>query len=95
MLRRVKFETRCLARGVNPMKNGPNQPFEKLLTLILVAVWAVLALGGTTQPPDWLLVSLTGFVFALVGRLWGIEADYWLSRLNPIEVRLGGDDGED
>jgi len=73
------------------MHNGPTKPFEKLLTLILVGVWAVLALG-IQSTPTWLLVSLTAFVFSLVGRLWGVEVDYWLDTLNPITISLGDDD---
>jgi len=73
------------------MHNGPTKPFEKLLTLILVGVWAVLALG-IQSTPTWLLVSLTAFVFSLVGRLWGVEVDYWLETLNPITISLGDDD---
>jgi hypothetical protein len=73
------------------MRNGPTRPFEKLLTLVLVGVWATLALG-IQSTPTWLLVSLTAFVFVLVGRLWGVEVNYWLDTLNPITIRLGDDD---
>lgn len=73
------------------MQNGPIRPFEKLLTLILVGVWAVLALG-IQSTPTWLLISLTAFVFALVGRLWGVEVNHWLDTLNPITISLGDDD---
>lgn len=90
---RAQIETRCLIRGLNPMKNGPTKPFEKLLTLILVGVWAALTLGlAPTDPPTWLLVSSTAFVFVLIGRLWGVEVDYWLDSLNPITISLGDDD---
>jgi hypothetical protein len=77
---------------MNPMKNGPTKPFEKLLTLILVGVWAALALG-VASAPMWLLVSSTAFVFALIGRLWGVEANYWVSQINPVTISFGGGGG--
>jgi hypothetical protein len=71
------------------MRNGPIEPFEKLLTLILVGVWCLTALG-IQSTPTWLLVSLTAFVFALVGRLWGVEVNHWISQINPVTISFGG-----
>lgn len=74
------------------MKNGPIKPTAKVITLLLVGVWAVLVLELTTaDPPMWLLMPYTAFIFTLVGRMWGLEADYWLSKINPITISLGDD----
>jgi hypothetical protein len=74
------------------MQNGPIKPTVKVITLALVAVWAILVLEVTAaDPPMWLLMSYTAFIFLLVGRMWGLEADYWLSKLNPITISLGED----
>lgn len=75
------------------MQNGPIKPTAKVITLVLVGVWAVLVLEVTTaDPPMWLLMSFTAFIFTLVGRMWGLEADYWLSKINPITISWGGND---
>jgi hypothetical protein len=77
------------------MKNGGNSRFSKVLTLIVVAVWAALALGfGPESPSTWLLVTSTAFVFLLVGRMWGVEVDYWTTQLNPVTISFG-DAGDD
>jgi len=98
-LQRVPFEIACLTRSLNPMKNGGNSRFGKALTLIVVGVWAALALGfGPDSPSTWLLVTSTAFVFLLVGRMWGVEVDYWTTQLNPVTISFGdsgGDDTED
>jgi hypothetical protein len=78
------------------MKNGPNRPFVKLVTLILVGVWAVLVLDVTpAEPSMWLLMTFTAFIFSLVGRMWGVEADHWLGKINPITISLGNNDEDD
>lgn len=75
------------------MRNGGVSRFAKAVLLILLGVWSVLVLDLTAADPShWLVVSLTALIFGIVGRLWRIEADYWLSKINPITIRLGGDD---
>jgi len=75
------------------MQNGPIKPTAKVVTLALVGVWAALVLDLTgAEPQTWLLMSFTAFIFSLVGRMWGLEADYWLQKLNPITISLGDDD---
>jgi hypothetical protein len=77
------------------MRNGPNSPFAKVVLLILLGVWAVLVLDLTTaDPSQWLLISLTGILFAIIGRLWRIEANYWLDKLAPITINFGDNDNE-
>jgi len=94
-LHKLPFEFACLKRSLNPMKNGGNSRFSKVLTLIVVGVWAALALGfGPSSPSSWLLVTSTAFVFLLVGRMWGVEVDYWTTQLNPVTISFGdGGDG--
>ena len=75
------------------MVNGGNSPTAKLALLLVLGVWALLVLDLTAATPSmWLTVTLTAFVFALVGRLWRIEVNYWLDMLNPITIQLGDDD---
>jgi hypothetical protein len=89
---RLAFEAWCLGRILNPMTNGGVSRLAKAVLLFLMGVWAVLVLDLTTaQPPSWLLISLTALLFAIVGRLWRIEADHWLSVLNPITINFGDD----
>jgi len=74
------------------MTNGGVSRFAKAVLLILLGVWVVLVLDLTVaDPPQLLLYSLTALIFAIVGRLWRIEAEYWLSKLNPITITLGDD----
>ena len=73
---------------------GVNGWFRKLITLILVSVWSVLALGLAEQPSHLVMVSLTAFVFLLIGRMWGVEADRIVSSLNPITIDFGNEDGD-
>lgn len=77
------------------MQNGPNGWFRKLLTLILVGVWAILSLGLVQKPSTLIMTGLTAFVFLLVGRLWGVEAEHWLGVLNPVTINFGNDNNED
>jgi len=75
------------------MKNGPNGLVRKVSTLVLVAVWAMVTLGLSPRDPgEAILLGLTAFVFALVGRMWGIEAQYWLDKLSHVTITLGDDD---
>jgi hypothetical protein len=75
------------------MTNGGVSRFAKTVLLILLGVWVVLVLDLTAADPSQLLLySLTALIFAIVGRLWRIEAEYWLSKLNPITITLGDDD---
>lgn len=93
MLQRLRLEVHCLATAVNPMEVGVNGWFRKLLTLILVGVWAILVLDlSAAQPSQLTVVLLTAFVFLIIGRMWGVEAEFWLDKLNPITITLGDDD---
>lgn len=92
-VQRLAFEVWCLGRILNPMKNGGVSRFAKAVLLILLAVWSVLVLDLTAaKPSQWLVISLTALIFAIVGRLWRIEADHWLNKLNPVTIQLGTDD---
>ncbi|AFH21986.1 hypothetical protein OSG_eHP14_00030 [environmental Halophage eHP-14] len=92
-LNRLAFEMRCLTRSLNVTKNGGVSRFAKAVLLILLGVWAVLVLDLTAADPSQLLLySLTALIFSIVGRLWRLEAEYWLSKINPITITLGDDD---
>lgn len=92
---RIVFELACLWRALNPMKNGPNGIVRKVSTLALVGVWVAVTLGLSPRDPgEAFLLGLTAFVFALVGRMWGIEARHWLDRLSPITVNFGDNNDE-
>jgi len=92
---RLRVELWAFKRAVNPMATGGvNGWYRKLITLILVGVWSVLALGLAEQPSQLVMVSLTAFVFLLVGRLWGVEADRIISTLNPITIDFGREEDD-
>jgi len=92
-LNRLTFEIHCLARSLNVTKNGGVDRFAKAVLLILLGVWAVLVLDLTrANPSQFLLYSLTALIFSIVGRMWRLEAQYWLSKINPITISLGDED---
>jgi hypothetical protein len=91
-VQRVVFELHCLGRILNPMKNGGVSRFAKVVLLILLAVWTILVLDLTAaNPSQWLVISLTALIFAIVGRLWRIEANHWLRQLNPVTIEFGNE----
>jgi len=74
-------------------KNGGVDQFAKGVLLILLGVWAILVLDLTrANPSQFLLYSLTALIFSIVGRMWRLEAKYWLEKLNPITLKAGDDD---
>lgn len=83
----------CLGRILNPMRNGGVSKFAKAVLVVLLGVWTVLVLDLTSaSTPPWLLVPLTALIFSIVGRLWRIEAQHWLDKLQPITIDFGDDD---
>lgn len=77
------------------MKNGGVSRFAKVVALILLSVWSLLILDLTgANPEQWLVISLTALIFAIVGRMWRIEATYWLDQFGPIQIDFGGDENE-
>lgn len=57
-------------------EDAPDRWFRKLVLLALLLVWAVLALDVTAAEPDqWLMYSLTGVLFLIIGRMWNIELE--------------------
>jgi len=94
LVNRIEFEAWCLGRVLNPMKNGGISRFAKATYLIFLLIWAVVVLDpASAEPHPWLLVSLTAILFTILGKMWRIEAEYWLSRLNPVSLELNfGDD---
>jgi len=89
---RIAFEIQCLQRALNVTKNGPNSRFAKGVLLILIGVWAVLVLDLTrANPSQFLLYSLTALIFSIVGRMWRIEVQHWLSKIQTVTISLGDD----
>jgi len=75
------------------MRTGPNSPLAKVLVIGLFGVWSALVLDLTTADPSTTtVVLLTAFLFSVIGRMWGVEADEWLNQINGITIRLGDDD---
>lgn len=73
-VRRAEYEFRCLRLAL--IFHDENNRFRKLTMLVLLGVWAALTLGLTPpggSVPAWLYTALTAFVFAIVGRQWGVE----------------------
>lgn len=75
------------------MVNGGVSRFAKAVLSVLLGVWVALVLDLTSaNPPTFILIPLTALIFGIVGRMWRLEADYWLSKLNPITISVGDDD---
>jgi hypothetical protein len=75
------------------MTNGGVSRFAKAVLLVLLGVWVVLVLDLTAANPNQLLLySLTALIFAIVGRLWRIEAKHWLDKLDLVTIMLSDDD---
>jgi len=95
-MNRVAFEAWCLLHALLPMDSGAISLFQKLITVLLMGVWVSLVLELTAaNPPDWLLLSLTALMFSIIGRMWGIEAEYWLNRFSNVTIEFNrGDEDE-
>jgi len=75
------------------MRNGPNSPVAKILVLGLFGVWSALVLDLTAANPSTAtVVLLTAFLFALIGRMWGVEVDAWLSKFGSVTIVWSDDD---
>jgi len=93
LINRIAFELHCLTRSLNVTKNGPNSPFAKGVLLILIGVWAILVLDITrANPSQFLLYSLTALIFSIVGRMWRIEVQHWLEKIQTVTINIGDDD---
>lgn len=78
---------------MNPTVNGGNSPYAKIAYLAFVAVWALLVLDLTTaNPPQWLVVVLTGLNGVILGKMWDVEVKYWIERFGQVTITVGDDD---
>jgi hypothetical protein len=71
-----------------------NNDVRKHLSTILVTTWALLTLGfaaGVFNSPSVVFYGpLTAFVWALIGRMWGLEVQ---GLAGPLQI--GTEDGDD
>ncbi|AXR80799.1 hypothetical protein [Natrarchaeobaculum sulfurireducens] len=93
LLYRTKAEAIAFTRALIPMpEDDADRWFRKLMVIALFAVWTVLALEiGGTQPDKWLMYSLTGILFLIVGRMWDIE----LESIDLPGLSIGVDESDD
>ena len=88
---------RCLLYGLIPMpEDKPRRIVEKVIALLLVAVWSAVFLGlsfdavNVTTPRDWAI--FTAIVFTLVGKLWDLEVEKYLPAGSKRSEQSNGED---
>jgi len=90
---RLALELLAIQRTFRPVP--ANNDARKYLSSILVLTWAILTLGlaaGVFGNPSVVFYGpLTAFVWALIGRMWGLEVQ---GLAGPLQIGTEDDDDE-
>ena len=77
-------------------EDEPRRIVEKVIALLLVAVWSAVFLGlsfdavSVTMPQYWAI--FTAIVFTLVGKLWDLEVEKYLPGGSKRSEQSNGED---